>query len=179
MAVMVGRRKPDPCSCRPGDEMMTSFPSWIIVPNLMRFGGLWWRSTWILVALFVIAAALMEEEITYEPGMLALCAAVLLIGEAMRSGRWLTCITTVMVIFGSYFGFVKDAKVAPTDPQPLVILALIFGASAFLGFIIAMMVFSAITPAAQQSQPITRRHTLVVVVVAIGLVLVLWLLSLL
>lgn len=58
--------------------MIMSFSSWITVPNLMRFGGLWWRSTWISLALSVIAVALMEEEITYQPGMLALCAAVLL-----------------------------------------------------------------------------------------------------
>ena len=86
----------------------------------------------------------------------------------------------MIVIFGSYFGFVKDAEVAPTDPQLLVILALILGASAFIGLVIAMVVFPATTPPpAQQSQLMTRRDILVVVVMVIGLVLVLWLLSLL
>ncbi len=94
----------------------------------------WWIAAAAIIAVLAFLQAGIEQEVTMQDGLVALCVATVFLIEAIRERRGLMILGGVGGIASSYLWVANGAQASPFDLQLLALLGLLFLMAMIAGF---------------------------------------------
>ena len=110
--------------------------------SIRTFTSHWWVSTWVVLTLFALASGFMAgTDITFEPGLVALCVAMVLIRDTVKSGRSLSLVLALLGVSGGYLAFAQGSKTSAIEINFVWIVGLLILVSALYGLVVAIIAY--------------------------------------
>ena len=80
-------------------------------------------------------------DITFEPGLVALCVAMVLIRDTVKSGRSLSLVLALLGVSGGYLAFAQGSKTSAIEINFVWIVGLLILVSALYGLVVAIIAY--------------------------------------